>query len=259
MIHNKFITKNSFLMFVIAVFCLAATHSSARSWNVGGYERCDNNEAPEPEGYGQTLVFVGNGIWRSVDGGSFVDGLIEGDGMNFQKNIMGRTDEEIEENRQLALEFFERRFGLDAENDTENLYFSGLEIDPRNNMRVYTISGVDVPAHGWVVRDGGWIVTVTNPEGVTLGGELEGTFAPVGTAMVYGEYNIKVPFKENIIIHYESDFPFMADQFGSLAIRCRLFSEDFGEGITGGLANPVFLDDNFLMQQDIRNILTFSN
>jgi hypothetical protein len=177
--------------------------------------------------------------------------------MNFQRKVMGRSDEEIEEQRQLAIDFFKQRFGLDVVNDTENLYFTGFEIDPRNEMRAYTISGVHVPRRGWKVRDGGWGVFVINPEGVTLGGEFEGMHIPVNSGMVYGEYNIEVPFKENIVIHFESDLPYIPDQFGAGAIRCKLFSEDFGEGLAGGLVNPVFLDDNFLMQQDIRNILTF--
>lgn len=222
-----------------------------------GYPRYRRHGSPTPEGYEQYLVFLGNGVWRSPDGSNFVDGLIEGDGMNFQRKVMGRSDEEIEEQRQLAIDFFLQRFGLDVVNDTENLYFTGLEVDPRNRMRAYTISGVHVPRRGWKVRDGGWGVFVINPEGVTLGGEFEGMHIPVNSGMVYGEYNIRVPFKENIVIQYESDFPFIADQFGAGAIRCKLFSEDFGEGLAGGIVNPVFLDDNFLIQQDIRNILTF--
>ncbi|HSM54808.1 MAG TPA: hypothetical protein VK879_01535 [Candidatus Sulfomarinibacteraceae bacterium] len=44
--------------------------------------------------------------------------------------------------------------------------------DPRTEYRAYKITGYRVPAEGWLVRDGGFIVNI--PAGTTLHGEYRG-------------------------------------------------------------------------------------
>src|SRR5215213_5999785 len=73
----------------------------------------------------------------------------------------------------------------------EGVMFESFMSDPHNEYRAYVISGQEVPPENWVVRDGGRMVTVTDPEGITLGGEYEGMIVSVDTVLVFGDYNIE--------------------------------------------------------------------
>ena len=66
--------------------------------------------------------------------------------------------------------------------------------DPRNNYRAYTISGMEVPSPGFLVRDGGWNLTIGPYSEVLHGtyGGAAGKLMPAGAAMVFGNYNILV-------------------------------------------------------------------
>lgn len=135
----------------------------------------------------------------------------------------GRSDAEIEQDRANAIEFFQQRFGIDVV-DNENVMFTSFTFDPRNEYRAYVVAGRDVPPEGWVVRDGGWSVAVTNPDGLTLGGEYEGVQVPQGSMMVFGDYNIDVPGEDPIIIHYQSGGPIIPTDQG-IQFHCELISD----------------------------------
>jgi hypothetical protein len=81
-----------------------------------------------------------------------------------------------------------QRCGLDVENDFQNIFFSGVQLDPRFNFRAYTVSDEVVPTEGWEVFDGGWAVFVVNPEGMVLGGEFAGVHVPVGTIFSFQDF-----------------------------------------------------------------------
>jgi hypothetical protein len=111
------------------------------------------------------------------------------------------------------------------------------------------VSGESVPPEGWVVRDGGFMATLTD-----------------GTFVVYGDYNIKVTRSGRtrrepspILIHYESVDPIHNHPDGSGYFRCRLRSTSFND-FDGGLAQGMFANQTLPDGQvisNIRNILTF--
>jgi hypothetical protein len=225
-------------------------------------EGASQQVTPDADGYTKYLVFRGDGLWRSVDGSLMVGGISQGNGIAFQREIMKRSDAQIETHRQEAIAFMKQRYGLDVTVPSNDFIFTDIQIDPQNRLRAYTVSGESAPAGGWEVRDGGWGLFVMNPNGVMLGGQFAGVHLAGGSAIFYGDYNVLVEradgTTEEIVIHYDSDLPFSFDPFGAGPIRCRLISEKYGVGFAGGMVNPRFLDNNFLMQQDIRNVLMFS-
>jgi hypothetical protein len=223
----------------------------------------DGAVAPAPEGYHKYIVFVGDGVYPSPDGTILRDGLA-GDGMHFQREIMGRTDEQIAQNRQQAIDFIQQRFGIDPINNPD-LVFSGYEVDPRNNLRAQVISGERVGSEGWVVHDGGWQAMVTNPNGIMLGGAFPGVVVPQYTVFVFGDYKIMPPrgsleergqsSRNPILISYRADKPMSFPAIGAL-FRCDLFSEEFGAGFNGGV-NGSSWDSQGMLHSNLRTVLTF--
>lgn len=194
-------------------------------------------EAPEP--FGKYAVYTAAGVFDpSVP-------PAEGDlAAWFHEEIMGRDDQALEDERARADAYFAEAFG--------ELYTPGsLEpfgVDPRNEYRVYLMSGEDVPPEGWVVRDGGFRADLSD-----------------GGFVVFGDYNIAVTSsgdgedRDPIVIHYESTHPIYPQDDGSLLFRCRLTSDDFddlGGGLAQGMSDPQTLDDGRTVA-NIRNILTF--
>ncbi len=187
-------------------------------------------------------------------GGILVGGF-GGGNENFQKNVMKRTDEEIEENRQEAINFFQTKFGIDA-NDSANILFFGFEIDPRTNLRMIVQSRAFVPRRGFKIREGGWGIAVLNPDGVPLGGDFEGTL-PAGAFLAFGEYNIKRPHRRNMIIKFQSDIPIISNGTDITAVRYKISNNRLGEGIEQNTFTLTELEDGQISYLK-RSVLTFS-
>jgi hypothetical protein len=243
----KEVSTSYFVKSISACLCLLAGSLIAAQAFAHPYKQ------PTPLGYDKYITFMANGIYESVDGSILVDGLFGGDGMGFQKDIMGRRDEEIEEVRQAALDFFAERYGVDPISNTEDFYFTGYQIDPRIDYRAYTVSGEAAPAEGWETFDGGYLVVVTNPEGVTLGGEYEGIHIKAGALLVSGEYKIiRDGGKEPLVFRYRSVQP-STDGL----IRCEFENDKYGAGLGGGF-NASAVEADGLMHSHVRVVVTFS-
>lgn len=215
-----------------------------------------NTPARTPEGFDKSLVYIAAGKYDPSIPPEQGD-LAEW----FHKDIMGRSDADLSAEKAAAEAYFESQFGPGL---PEAVPFG---VDPRNEYRVYYISGMDVPESGYEVRDGGFRVTIPEP-GMTLYGEWggpEGKFVPGGTFLVFGEYNIDVmgpgnsgknpSHVEPIIIHYESVEPIVPDPInGVTTFRCTL-EGPWGEGIAQGISKPI--QEDGWTQANIRNILTF--
>lgn len=205
-----------------------------------------SNEAPD--GFDKYLVYMAAGRYdQDVD-------PVEGDlGMWFHKDIMGRTDSEIEAANVEADEYFEKRFGPGLPSAMP------FGLDPREEYRAYVSSGEEVPSEGWVVRDGGFMLMFS--EETTLYGEYggeEGKTIPAGSMLVYGEYNIdRTPSgEEPLIIHYRSASPVVMNPYEpGFKFDCIIISEEFGTGRAQGLSNPQMVDGQY--QANIRTQLTF--
>lgn len=253
-------TKLSFYKHLIVVL-LGLFLISANTLVIAGSHGKSSHRNKIPDDFNKMLVYVSSSPFISVDGSFLVDGMVQGDGLNFHSNVMGRSEEEIEASKQAAFDFFLQRFGLNAA--SSDVYFTGFEATPDIKYHVAFSSGDYVPPEGWRVNDGGWILAVVNPAGVDLGGEFAGTHVPAGTMFVMGNYKIERKSSgkhkkglEPIVIDYKSRKPILVESDGSFAVSCELYNEHWGEGQAIGATLPIFLNDG-RMVYNTRNVLTF--
>jgi hypothetical protein len=195
---------------------------------------------PPPAPFGKYLVYTAASVYDPAVP------PVEGDLAEwFHRDVMGRDHAAIAAERSAADAYFQATFG--------SLYTPGslgaFGLDPRVGYTAYVISGENVPPDGWVVRDGGFMATLTD-----------------GTLVVYGDYSIQAMrpgragrLADPIIIHYESVDPIHPHPDGSGYFRCRLSSRsffDFGGGLAQGMFANQTLPDGRVVT-NIRNILTF--
>lgn len=232
----------------IALASLVGIFSSFASASSEAAEKIDPN-------LDKYFVFISADPFNSVDGSFFKDGLMAGDGLHFQSEILGRTPEEIAIHKDEAIQFFQNRFGVDV--NSPSVVFSGFEVTPELNYHALVSSGEEIPREGLSVDDGGWIVIVMDPAGLTLGGEFAGVTVPTGTMLVKGTYKVnRKQSKKSEIISYQSKKPIIPEADGSFMVSCELFSTKYGEGQAIGAALPVMLTDG-RMATNVRNVLTF--
>lgn len=216
-----------------------------------------NTPVRTPDGFDKFVVFMAAGQYDPS-----VPPAEENLAMWFHKEIMGRTDLGIDQQKLDAKGYFSTQFGIDV--SVEDLILFG--VDPRNEYRAYIISGMDVPSEGWVVRDGGimhMLMTDTTLYGAY--GGLSGIPVPAGSFIVYGDYNIDMTgpgksgkhpsYVEPIIIHYQSAEPILpTDIHGGITFRCTVIAP-WGEGIAQGTSYPQTVDGFTLA--NIRNVHTY--
>lgn len=209
-----------------------------------------------PDGYNGFLVFMATGALPATDS-YFLDGT------NFQENILGRTAAEISEDRQNALDYFSTRFGINNADSNSDVAFISFYADPRIDYRAYVISGKRVPREGFQVHDGGWIALVTNPNGMTLGGQYAGMHVPLYSVFSFGDYSIQRtkpgngPQPPPIVIHYQCNDPLVPLFNGGEVFQCDLYSDEFGVGRGQGMTAPVYEDG--MLKPNGRTVLTFSD
>lgn len=217
--------------------------------------------SPTPDGFVKYMVFMMNGVFDpsipSEDTAEF-----------YQKNVRGRNDLEIAEHRAEAAEYLLQQFGLDFRfaDVHGGVSFFGFMDARRNNYRAYTISGERVPSSGFLVDGGGWMFSVTDPNGVRLHGRYggtEGLWVPAGTSGVFGEYVIHLTAGESdrtrkpIVMRFQSQRPIIARPDGVVSFQCALWHPVWGEGVAEGVSVPpkVFADGR--IQVAVRNVVTF--
>lgn len=213
--------------------------------------------AAAPQGFHAFLVYLAEPTLAPGEPASFTDATHVDE---FQHDIMGRTDAEVAQQRDMAIAYFDQRFGLDFSTATvaadgslniPGATFQAFVFNPDNNYRAYVVSGRSVANTGWQVRDGGFQVTVT--QDMVLHGSYGGSTGvsvPAGAAMVFGDYNIQVEptgSTGNILIHYQSHSPIIARADGEISFNCDLISAQWGTGAARGI----------VVNGAIRNVLTF--
>ncbi|MEE9355677.1 MAG: hypothetical protein V3U75_08830 [Methylococcaceae bacterium] len=244
---------NTALLFIVSLLAFSFTASAGSSfwdqdWGRGFYQR-------GPDNLGKAMTFISTRAFDSVDGTFFLDGMIKGDGMDFFKNTMGLSEEEIEMSREKALAFYKKRFGLDI--DDPKVYFTGFQIDPAAGYKVIMATGKrNHLGKGYPIVDGGWAYAVVDPEGLDLGGEFEGTHVPAGTMFAFGNYVIKRGRgRKDLVLSYKSRGPMQPVGTGGV-INCEVSHPKFGEGVGWGYFEFHELANGQVSAQ-VRNVLTF--
>lgn len=284
--RGRFFRRSSTLLAVVAMAFAAIVVPNATGTRqpaaASGEHR--GHDAPQalPVGYDGYLVFAANGSWNVFEPHPTVPGCgvqpLICDGQYFHEQIMKRTADEIAAKRQEAIEHYKEKFGIDV-NDPANegrVELLSFMVDPRWNYRVYSWGGRPVPPEGYQVRDGGFLLRITDPDGYTLGGEREGVHVPANARALVGDYNILVERpsrrpgttsgaadhrpREEVVISYRADTFMTPNQFGDIAFSCQLSDDGFASGETTGFAqgfaNQTIGPDGFI-DINVRNVLTF--
>lgn len=200
-----------------------------------------NTPVRTPQGFDKVVVFIAAGQFDASTPSPVGDTA-----MWFHKEVMGRSDAEIEQEKQDAKAYFDMQFGVIVEP-------MAFGVDPRNEYRAYIISGMDIPEEGWVVRDGGFMYMFmidTTLYGVW--GGVGGTMVPSGSMLVYGDYSIDMtgpgksgknpPKVEPIIIRYRSGEPITPDPLREgITFRCTTIAP-WGAGIAQGTTQDQSID-----------------
>jgi hypothetical protein len=219
-----------------------------------------------PSGYVRYLMFMAN---AEVP----IEMVKPVDGTDFHRTIMKRDDAAFEAQRLAAIQYFRERYGVEDVDKNPNFFLRAYQVEPFANYRAYQISGEQVPLTGWEVRDGGWEARVINPAGFTwTGGEFAGQFAPPGTFLLYGDYNIKTDDcggrkscdkPREIIMHYRSRCPITIPgpklpEVVTFKFSCEVFSDEYGKGLGQGISQPQLTAAGTRFQYNAREVITFS-
>jgi len=223
---------------------LAAVAASYLS--IAGGSIAQENITSSPIGFNKVMLFMGTGvidpsITSPRPGVTGCGGGALCDGNHFQRTIMGRDDAQIAAKEQEAKDHFGVEYGVDIDElvAAGRIVFTDFSLNPDYQYRLFMADGVGPNSDGWLIRDGGFLAIVVDPQGIELGGNHVGVTARASFVFMYGEYNILktnsegLPMEE-MIIHFRSTTPAIIREDGSLDFRCSLFHEQWGEGTAHG-------------------------
>jgi hypothetical protein len=206
-----------------------------------------------PDPWSGFIVYVADGQWNPADP-NFVAPTLE----DVQRERWGLDDAGIAQFEQDATAFFVARFGIDIADpaNAERLLITRFGCDPRIGYRVVMMADHVVPPEGWPMCDAGINVTVLDPAGFELGGELAGLSAPAGASMAYGRYQFETERGETIDVAFRAIAPYVNDPYGAAVIRCEIDSPQLGSG-EAHLAYKFEQTPAGEFAVLIRNVLTF--
>ncbi len=211
-----------------------------------------------PADFESLIVFLANGELPESEPQALVGDL------SFFDDVMGWDAVTLDDWRREKLEGLVERVGIEDATNHPDLQVLMGTTNPDLGYRAVSFSGRRVPASGWRVREGFLIAVVTNPEGVTLGGRLEGMQVPVGTIVGGGGlYNVEVTDRrgrvtgEEIVFDFTTSLPIQAVVGGASAFICEIESERFGAGIGQGIFSSVPIGGG-RVKANFRNVITFS-
>lgn len=215
-----------------------------------------------PDGYVKAITMLSDGSVADA-----ADAQL--DPIPFWMDTFGWDEDDIEENRRDALDFFDARFGLDGEGlmaGGRALFYPFLTNETMR-YRATNISGEAVNHVGWKNIDTAWMLMITDPAGVVLpSGQFQGVHMPPGSFVVFGQYYLVptgVPaacgrsyHPKPIRISYSSGCPIIPDMAGVITFICDLHHPVWGVGKAAGTSVSALTPDGRL-STNTRNYLTF--
>ena len=251
---------------IAAAVCFMALASTATAGDFPGR----NDQNPNPPIV--TGMLMANGIYDPADP-NYTPPTPE----DFDTIIMGRNDAEKAERRQLAIDYFIERYGIDLSAgfaDNGNIVLLESFFDPRNNYRAYQLPDrFGFPRsskQGWIVYDRQYIMLVgaLGSESTltgTWGGE-SGTVVPPNTVAVDGDYLVQgTPvFRQgsprNLYIRFQSADPiFDAASPAGIKFNCVLLDRH-GNVIGAAIGRQEFVplnDGSGHIQTAVQNVWQF--
>ena len=210
-----------------------------------------------PTGFDGYMVFMATGSFPATE-----PALVGAEGERFHREVMGRSDAEIAEQRATAVARFEEQYGLDfsASDRAGGAMFGPFVMNPGYDYRLYSMAGQDVPAEGWEINDGGFLFMTTEPTTIYgAWGGPEGTAVPAGTVAMVGDYRIDRMVGgelDPLVFSYRDAGPMVPDDAGHFYFRCEIQSAELGEGLIQGVWAPEEMSDG-RMRANTRTVVTF--
>ena len=227
---------------------------------------------PLPEGFTMYMTFMGTGLYDlespHPEIPSCSQQLCVGD--YFFDEILGLDEAAKEDWYQQAVTIWSTRFGIDPDDPQWAGRVTAIPFyaDPRNEIRAYSMAGTRIHRQGWEVLDGGWLLIVTDPEGVELGGEYAGFHVGPNTVFGRGKYLVRARtrhgrFLADIEIDYQARGPIGFAPGFPFVGNCEIISTTInGESVNWGLGQAQPSQVALLMptgesKLSYRNILTY--
>lgn len=256
------------LLYTLAIaLCLSGFITQAAADGIPG----KNDENPNPPTRG-TALLMANGIYDPTDT-SFTPPTPD----EFDSLIMGRSETEKLERRQLALEYFQARYGINLTSgfaDFGNILLMESVFDPRNNYRAYHLptsakESWETAKNGRIVYDRQFVMFVgaLGLSSTLTGswGGASGIVVPPGTVAVDGDYLIqgtnhfRIDHPENLYIRFQSVEPIFNAASGDIKFNCALLDEN-GDIIGAAIGRQEFValdNGNNLFQMAVQNVWQF--
>jgi len=255
-----------------AILCSTTVVAGMTSSNVAeaGNKKAKKYLTPDPfDGF---MVFVGDGEIPANEAPA-------ANASTFFTDIMCWGEQEFADWMSDRFAILEDRFGLDlaaaeaslsltnvAYADSD-LFIAIVHTNPDLDYRAVAVGDRAVPQEGWVNREGAIQIVVTNPNGITLGGEFAGVHVPAGGFFAAGIYNVEVtdkhgPTGEELVLNFASSIPITPAFDQSFGFSCLLDSDLFAnDGLAQGhgAVVPVTRNGNPFLKANFRNILTFTD
>lgn len=171
---------------------------------------------PLPDGFSMYMTFMGTGLFDMTSPNPEVPNCFQqlciGD--YFFDVTLGWDAAEKQTFHEEALAYWYDRFGIDPQDPAWAGRVTTISFiaDPRTNIRAYSMAGTRIPEAGWEVLDGGWMLIVTDPNGVDLGGEFAGVHVGPNSIFARGKYVVQARSKDggflaDIVVDYQSRAP----------------------------------------------------
>ena len=215
--------------------------------------------AAMPHGYDGYMVFMANGVTDPNEPLNFVTD-------SFFKDVMGWNQEELDQYITEELSRIETKYGIPDPATNPDVSVLTVRTNEAINYRAYTIGGRRVHQNGYPIREGAILVLVTNPDGITLGGDFEGVHLEAGGSIAAGFYNIQVtgrdgkPTGRKMIVGFRSAAPLPPIvALSTFPFVCEAESEEFGVGLAQGINNAQLIGEGVdtMLQSSVRTVLTF--
>ena len=166
--------------------------------------------------------------------------------LTFFSEVLGYSDDEIQQEVQNALQFFSERFGLDFSLTQPNE--QGLRFFQNATLRpIRRFNQINAIVNRWILTGntrtkcfrsqfGGFLVTFSGEQILkgTYGGE-EGIDVPNSRTLVYEYMSISVPPCEPIVIQRRTPIPIEAVRIGTSVTFYELSHRTLGQGVMQGL------------------------
>ena len=189
--------------------------------------------------------------------------------LTFFREVLGYSDNEVEQETQNALQFFNERFGLDFSDSQPNekgmRFFQNSTLEPTRSRPF----GVTSTFNRWILNGnirskcfftliGGFFVSFAGEQTLkgTYGGE-EGIVVANDRALEYEYISISVPFIEPVVIRRQTPIPNEAQRIGLFVLFYELYHETLGQGAQQGHFQTEIVPETGLIRDSGSAVLTF--